>query len=370
MKYLFLMLNRAIATGWFEHDWSNSSMSLFDFFQRQLEPQYEVSADISKRIGTAVRQEQQPLSEPKGAFSLNRDIIQLRLPIAQKIHQDYLLHGIQNKNAGLHAAVLNEFAHTLIYDDDVRVLLTPNMPPIFPQLMQYLRDVNTPKSSVIELISQDSHLAASVLRASRCSLHNPSKQSIESFDQAAGILGLSDLKIVAMTALLGAVVNSAMTPFIHSTLWPYTCHTAIISQLLAKDSQAGFSAYLSGLFHSIGEMTFLNQLASHPILLVNVETYHYLDEQYFERLTLAILKDWKLPEGIIDEVRSAAVMPVLNGNVSNITNLSSHLAKLIYLYQNNVWSEERVIRTLDSMHMHIEQLDAVIALSAGQLLNA
>lgn len=343
-------------------------MGLLDFFHRKsgsdtelplpAEQSQHASADVAVDIADSQ------------ALELNFDSVELSLPLAQSIQHDYLAHCIQEKTPGIHSALLNEFAHTLIYDDNERVKCTPNMPTILPQLMQCLRDENTPKQSYVDLISQDPLLAASVLRTSRSALYNPSGRPIDNFERAVVILGVSGLKALACTALLGSVVSSSKEPLIQSTLWPYTLHTAVIAQMLSKDSAVGFSLYLSGLFHSIGEMTFLEEVSKNQHLLLNVETYNFLHEQYFERLTLAILRDWELPEDVVDQVRTAAVTPAMEGKIENCIEMSSYLAKLIYLYQKKVWSEETVEEALAECHLTIEQLKHIITLSEQQVSSA
>lgn len=348
-------------------------MSLLDFFHRKSSSEKHENHVIAA-IDTELMIE--PLSDTKGEAGEAADkktfdfhSIELCFTLAQSIHQDYLRSCIKDQSVEMKESLLNEFAHELIYDDEVRVKSTPNMPTILPQLMQCLRDENTLKSTYVDLISQDPLLAASVLRTSRSALYNPSGRPIDNFERAVVVLGVAGLKVIACTSLLGSVVSSSKEPLVQSTLWPYTLHTAVIAQLLAEDSASGFTAYLSGLFHSIGEMAFLEQVSIDDSLSLNIGTYAYLHEQYFERLTLAILKDWELPEDIMDQVRSAAVTPAIDGKVKNAIEVSSYLAKLIYLYQHKVWSAEQVEEAVLACNLTIEQLDWVISLSEQQVSN-
>ena len=330
-------------------------MNLLELFQRKSS---EIAEGIPHEVeGTFTGGVQ------SGHEALDLSGMILPINISKIIQNSYLEQALLISDVQLHAALLNEFTDLLIYDDAVRIAATPNISIIFPQLMQCLCNDSTLKQTYVDLMVQDPLLAASVLRTSNSYLYNPSGQAIDDFDRAVDILGVPRLKLVTCTVLLETVASSFTEPMIKNILWPYTLHSAIIAQLLTVDGSEGVATYLSGLFHSVGEMIFLEQISTLDSFSLNIPTYNYLREQYFERLTLAILKDWALPVEVVDQVRAAAVTPAVSGNVENVLKLSSYCAKLLYIYQEKVWADDVLHEILDAMNLNCQQLDRLIKLS-------
>lgn len=229
---------------------------------------------------------------------------------------------------------LDQLAAQLLKNNEFREKATPRMPAVLPQLMKCLKDENANKNQFVELIKQDAAIAAAVLKSANSVLYNPSGRKIDSFNRAVVILGVGGLKSIVCTAMLKPVSRTKSgNEELTKQLWAHSLRTGIAAQLMSKQyAQDPFIAYLVGLFHSIGALTLNTQLNLWGFKNMREEanSFMYLKKQCSEQLTLAIIKQWELPEDI-----QKAMANQMNNEDHQLLSHAASLSHLIALHEQD-----------------------------------
>ncbi len=337
-------------------------MRLFDFFhkgKKSSEEQY-MSQMMDASGNTDVNGDALSSSGEKASEGSQETLIlsfTLSAQLAEVVDQRFVKSYAASASVVVDSEALDDLAHQLIYNDEFRAQHIPNMPTILPRLMEAMRNDATSKEEYAQLIGQDPILAASVLKAAQSSLYNPLGKSVDSFERAVVIVGLAGIKVITCSLLLKSVAYSSKETIVARVFWPYMVATAYASQMMAKEEgnkgpgSHEFLAYLAGLFHCIGHVVFVEQLSLSQDFSLDNLSLHYLQQQYIERLTLATLKDWELPEEVIDLVREAAVSPTVSGLVVNSLEKSIFLSKLSHLVSEDEIEAEELENLLQQLGM-------------------
>jgi HD-like signal output (HDOD) protein len=139
----------------------------------------------------------------------------------------------------------------------------PPTPAVLPRLLTLLSDLNSSPAEVVELVSLDPGLAASILRASRSAFYGSRSQHVENLDEALAELGFKEVyRLVSLFVLSEAarepLVLYGLTP---EAFWRKSVACALAMETLCGEMGApGATGYTIGLLHAVGE-TFVNRLA-------------------------------------------------------------------------------------------------------------
>jgi HD-like signal output (HDOD) protein len=341
-------------------------MSLFNLFSRHardsVSDKHMHNVQAFPDIWASIESEYTPGPAPELIFNLSTVRIQENL--AHVIHHDYVHHCLTEKKLGLHAPIVNEFAHSLIYDNEHRLQASNPLPDFFPLLMQYLADEEISKQRFLAMMRKSTAMRDAVIRSTRCKVYNASLQACDNFERACVMLSLADLKKIACSVALASVFEANDSTVTQQVFWPQAIRTGLIAQQLCSYIEQSFAVFMAGLFCGVGKVHFVEQLQKDVRLLCNEETYNFLDQQYFERLTLALMADWQLPENVLARVRDAAITPMQFGLVADVIAMSNCLAELVYLYEHNIWDEAKMDLALQSSQISREQLNVVIDLAS------
>lgn len=138
----------------------------------------------------------------------------------------------------------------------------PPAPRVLPQLLALLNDADVDCSRVVELVSLDSSLTASVLQRCNSSFF-ASGTPADGLDEAVGRIGFRQVyQIVAAVSgskcLMPAKIHPGLDP---GDIWRHSVATAIGSQLVAREVGDDESvAFTAGLMHDIGKTVFVQAL--------------------------------------------------------------------------------------------------------------
>ena len=261
---------------------------------------------------------------------------------------------------------LDQLASQLLTNDAFRAKATPRMPAVLPQLMKCLRDENANKNQFVELIKQDAAIAASVLKSANSVLYNPSGRKIDSFNRAVVILGVGGLKSIVCTAMLQPVSRTKSgNEELTKQLWAHSLRTGIAAQLMSKQyAQDPFTAYLVGLFHSIGALTLNTQLNLWDFKNIREEanSFMYLKKQCSEPLSLAILLQWELPEEIQE-----AMSNEMDDESHQLLHHAAAISQMIALHEQEKISDEEFEQHLDAMNINASLTEQISNLTQETL---
>jgi len=246
---------------------------------------------------------------------------------------------------------LDQLASQLLTNKEYRVKSTPRMPAILPQLMRCLKDETANKQQFVELIKQDAAIAAAVLKSANSVLYNPSGRKVDSFDRAVVILGIGGLKSIVCTAMLQPVSQSKDgNEQLTKQLWAHSLRTGICAQMFAHQFEIDpFTAYLVGLFHSIGALTLNTQLNLWDFANIREEAHSflYLKKQCADSLSLEILAQWELPEDI-----QTAMKFELTDPQAKLLKRSASFSQLVALYEKEKINDDEFDALLDQFELN------------------
>jgi putative nucleotidyltransferase with HDIG domain len=139
----------------------------------------------------------------------------------------------------------------------------PPFPWIVTKLLQLfsapVEDLEVGK--LVALIRADASFASELLRCANSPLYGLQAR-VASVDHAVTILGLNQVKSLALTVGLGAYLGAALRIAVLRRCWRHSVATALLAEELAAPcGLPAEQAYTAGLLHDIGRLALL---AAHP----------------------------------------------------------------------------------------------------------
>lgn len=194
---------------------------------------------------------------------------------------------------------------------------------------------------IAELISYDPVLSSKLLRLANSALYNFPKQ-VETVQKAVQVLG--ETQVYNLVVASGAAeAFSSLNPDVIALdkFWEHSIHTALIAKHLAfqlgvkKDEPV----YLSGLLHNLGELVVVQVKPD----LARVCTQHKKGKKPWGKqqellgftyadCTVELLKQWQLPERIIEPLKQ---LNQPEYSAANKVSLILHLASCLALSEAN-----------------------------------
>ena len=128
--------------------------------------------------------------------------------------------------------------------------------------------------------------------------------------------------------------------------------------------QDPFTSYLVGLFHSIGGLTLNTQLNLWDFKNIREEanSFMYLKKQCSEALSLAIIKQWELPEDI-----QQAMSDEINDDEHLLLSHSASISELISLHEQEKISQEAFDEHLEEMGINASLTEQISNLTQETL---
>ena len=188
----------------------------------------------------------------------------------------------------------------------------PPFPSIAVKLLQLLSDEEVQVKRLIELLRSDAALSAELLRRANSALYG-ARTRVSSLQQGLVLLGLDQVRSLAMAVALGSYVKSAMRIAALRRCWRHSLATALLSERLAHAVHfEADRAYTAGLLHDIG---LLGLMVNNPkeyanLLLVSRENgfdIRVTEQAMFDvdhcEAGAWLARQWAFPEEILNSVR-------------------------------------------------------------------
>ena len=140
--------------------------------------------------------------------------------------------------------------------------LVPRLSGSLPRLLASLRKGDRIRQ-ISDQIAGDPEVLANIMRAVNSPFYRLRSKKIESVDQALVILGEKGIREVIAAVTMKPIMTIQSNEGIDSALWDDSTKCAAVCRMLSDGagSEDSFSAYLSGLMHSVGLIAILRQLA-------------------------------------------------------------------------------------------------------------
>jgi putative nucleotidyltransferase with HDIG domain len=225
--------------------------------------------------------------------------------------------------------------------------IMPSIPSVLNKLLNSIDNPRISNKEISKIIMLDPSLTTKVLSFS----NSASMGSINYIDDvgfAVTRIGRREIKNIALTIFAASIVNRLQPHLISlSDFWHHSLATAFIARKVARHhllkkniDESHDNVYISGLLHDLGLIFYDILLKSEFEKLIADAKHNKSSIYYIERKTrdsdhaqegANLLKFWKLPDSIIDEVKyhHHPKMSKLSQLNSSIVNVANYIANLV-----------------------------------------
>lgn len=183
----------------------------------------------------------------------------------------------------------------------------PSFPEVAARARKALANEAVEIEDVVRIISAEPALAARLLQLANSAALNSSGRRIADLRQALSRIGFNMARSAtiafAMSQLRRAEAYKGLEQPLDE-LWQWSAHVAAVSHVVAKRFTRvnADTAMLSGVLHGVGKLYLLTRAIRFPLVLEDASTYQRIVEQYHGRVAQAILRNWEMPEEVVDAV--------------------------------------------------------------------
>lgn len=185
----------------------------------------------------------------------------------------------------------------------------PSFPEVAARARKALANDAVEIEDVVRIISAEPALAARLLQLANSAALNSSGRRIADLRQALSRIGFNMARSAtiafAMSQLRRAEAYKGLEQPLDE-LWQWSAHVAAVSHVIAKRFTRvnADTAMLSGVLHGIGKLYLLTRAARFPRVLEDASTYQRIVGQYHGRVAQAILRNWEMPDEVVEAVVS------------------------------------------------------------------
>ncbi len=154
-------------------------------------------------------------------------------------------------------------------------------PTSVSQLLSAIKDPETSIADYEKIIEQDAGLSARILRMVNSPMFGFASE-IKSIKQAVAMLGHNPLKNLALTYAGTVIVGDKSSKNTSEALWNHSLGCATVARCLASSAESvdPDSAFLSGIFHDVGKILFLDVIPSeYPGLMLSCSGMELLEKE-------------------------------------------------------------------------------------------
>jgi HD-like signal output (HDOD) protein len=183
----------------------------------------------------------------------------------------------------------------------------PSFPEVAARARKALANEFVEIEDVVRIISAEPALAARLLQLANSAALNSSGRRIADLRQALSRIGFNMARSAtiafAMSQLRRAEAYKGLEQPLDE-LWQWSAHVAAVSHVVAKRFTRvnADTALLSGVLLGIGKLYLLTRAARFPLVLQDPATYQRIVAEYHGRVAQAILRNWEIPEEVVDAV--------------------------------------------------------------------
>jgi putative nucleotidyltransferase with HDIG domain len=241
-------------------------------------------------------------------------------------------------------------------------------PPILPQLIPLLNRTDVDNRRIVELISYDTSLTASVLRVCNSAYYSRGVP-IDNLLSAVTRLGSREIyQIVVLT--VGAMFSIGQRGYgIEACdLWQHSVTTAVAAQLVAREaSEDENTAFTAAVLHDVGKIVLSASLSScYETFVQAIERGASLidaEEKNFgchhADVGARLLERWNLPVNLADAVRHHHQPQAADEHrrLTACVHLGNSIAYVMgYGYGDPAFAIATLDKTLNTLHIPAERL--------------
>jgi len=180
----------------------------------------------------------------------------------------------------------------------------PVLPDVAPKIRALLDDPNSSADDVVRAISNDSAIAAQIIKVANSAVFFD-KPLVENVRDAVSRIGFKMLRNVVMSLTVGNLFKSS-SPFLNSKLkqvWFFSQEVAAISYVVALRQKYlnPEQAMLAGLIHNIGVLPICLYLSKNNVQILPDQIEELIQYSH-ARVGAILLKHWNFPFDLIDSV--------------------------------------------------------------------
>lgn len=189
-----------------------------------------------------------------------------------------------------------------------------SLPQAYYRISELLDDPNATAAQIGEVVSHDPALTARLLRFVNSPVYAV-RSRVDSVSRAIGILGLQDLRMVAMACSVGGAFRKPPTDIVDmSAYWHHSAFTGIVAKQLGKRCRlkGRDRLFVAGLLHDVGHLVLAYQ-APDAMRKVAALLHKYPDQRCeLEQKLIGcdhgevgaeLLRQWQLPDSLWMPVR-------------------------------------------------------------------
>ena len=182
----------------------------------------------------------------------------------------------------------------------------PALPQVALQILEKIRNPETPMNQLAEILATDPPLSAKVLNLVNSPFFGITHK-ITNLPHAVNLLGEESLKYIALSFSLVQLFDKRINRFDYSRFWKESLVCAVISRLLALQIRAedAEDMYLLGLLHNIGTLVLAqSRPRQYAMVVKKVESedmlIHHAENEIFGcshmEIGAYLLAQWGLPD--------------------------------------------------------------------------
>jgi HD-like signal output (HDOD) protein len=186
----------------------------------------------------------------------------------------------------------------------------PSFPDVATRVRRALTNDQVDVEQVVKIVSAEPALAARLLQLANSAALNPNGRRLADLRTAVSRIGFNMARSAAIAFAMSQLRRAEAYKGVHeplAELWQQSVHVAAMCHLVAKrfTQVNADTALLAGLLQSVGKLYLLTRAVKFPALLADTGTYQKLAAEWHGRLAEAILRNWELPDDIIDAVAAS-----------------------------------------------------------------
>lgn len=183
----------------------------------------------------------------------------------------------------------------------------PSFPEVAARARKALANEAVEIEDVVRIISAEPALAARLLQLANSAALNSSGRRIADLRQALSRIGFNMARSATIAFAMSQLRRAESYRGLEQPLdelWQWSAHIAAVSHVVAKRFTRvnADTALLGGLLGGIGKLYLLTRAARFPGVLADAAVYQRIVADWHGRIAQAILRNWEIPEEIVQAV--------------------------------------------------------------------
>lgn len=247
----------------------------------------------------------------------------------------------------------------------------PSFPEVAARARKALANEFVEIEDVVRIISAEPALAARLLQLANSAALNSSGRRIADLRQALSRIGFNMARSAtiafAMSQLRRAEAYRGLEEPLDA-LWQSSAHVAAVSHVIARRFTRvnQDTALLAGLLGGIGKLYLLTRAARFPAVLADASTYQGIVEELHGRVSQAILRNWEIPEEVVEAVLASGNHDREHEGATDLTDVLTVGSALASLGPNPVPDEMLFLGIPAARRMKLDAAGCVAALEESQ----